>query len=306
MNTEKRNTILVIDDEPSNIVAIRHMLGSDYTIYGVTDGMSGITAAKLQNPDLILLDIIMPEMDGYEVLKRLKSTVETQDIPVIIITKLSSEESEEKGLILGAEDYIQKPFSSVVVKLRVNNLLKGVSRERIIRTQLQHQALLKKISQSYLSGAGSISSFPETLRLIGEFMELSNVRLYILDENDKVLKCQSEWINPEVDSESCLNGILELEDTITENIENALNGDDVDVCFHSNDPQIKDFMKPSRKNSEDFIITPVFVMGKVGAVLDFSKSDDGRDWSDSEINLAILISCVFSSYLERNQTERSI
>ena len=137
MTEEKRNTILVIDDEPANIVTIRHILNPDYTIYGVTDGMSGITAAKLQKPDLILLDIIMPDMDGYEVLKILKETGDTRDIPVIIITKLSTDESEEKGLILGADDYIMKPFSSVVVKLRVQNMLKIVNRTRMLETLQQ-------------------------------------------------------------------------------------------------------------------------------------------------------------------------
>jgi len=111
------------------------MLSPDYTIFGVTDGMSGITAAKLQNPDLILLDIIMPEMDGYDVLARLKSTKETQDIPVIIITKLDSDESEEKGLILGALDYIQKPFRPLIVKLRIQNILKVVTHNRMINEQ---------------------------------------------------------------------------------------------------------------------------------------------------------------------------
>jgi len=70
-------------------------------------------------------------------LSRLKSTKETQDIPVIIITKLDSEESEEKGLILGAVDYIQKPFKPLIVKLRIQNMLKVVAHNRIINEQLQ-------------------------------------------------------------------------------------------------------------------------------------------------------------------------
>jgi len=136
MSHAAKNSILIIDDEPSNIVTLRHILSSDYTVYGVTDGMSGITAAKLQKPDLILLDIIMPEMDGYEVLTLLKNIKETQDIPVIIITQLSSDESEEKGLILGAKDFINKPFSSLIVKLRIQNILTLVAHNSMMNEKL--------------------------------------------------------------------------------------------------------------------------------------------------------------------------
>ena len=74
INTHK-NSILIIDDEPANIVALRHILSSEYTIYGVTDGRSGITAAKTKKPDMILLDVIMPDIDGYEVLTRLNNPI---------------------------------------------------------------------------------------------------------------------------------------------------------------------------------------------------------------------------------------
>ena len=124
MKNTHQNSVLIIDDEPANIVALRQILSSQYAIYGATDGQTGITAAREKSPDIILLDILMPGMDGYEVLSILKDTEKTRDIPVVFITGLGSKDAEEKGLNLGAEDYILKPFSSAIVKLRIRNILK--------------------------------------------------------------------------------------------------------------------------------------------------------------------------------------
>ena len=304
MKTERQNTILIIDDEPANIVSLRHMLSSDYTIYGVTDGMSGITAAKLQKPDLILLDIIMPEMDGYEVLARLKSAKETQDIPVIIITKLDNEESEEKGLILGAVDYIQKPFSSLVVKLRVQNLLKIVNRNRIINEQRSQQELLKSISRRFTTESNSSAMLSDTLDFIGEIMDVSQVLLYIIEDEGSAFTCRSEWKAPEFEEISFIGNQVDYDETIKKTINDLLFNNEKDLCLHSSNPYYKGIMKPFRKNKHNYITAPVFFMGKMCAVLDFSRADDGRDWTENELTFTVLIACVFSRLFERDAMER--
>jgi len=134
---KNKNSVLIIDDEPTNILALKQILSPECVVYGATDGNTGINAAKEKVPDLILLDVIMPSMDGYEVLSVLKSKPETRDIPVIFVTGLGSGDAEEKGLALGAEDYILKPFSSVIVKLRVRNLLKLINRTRE-KNEIEH------------------------------------------------------------------------------------------------------------------------------------------------------------------------
>jgi len=130
MNETKK--VLIIDDEKINIMALAHFLKPDYEITVAIDGHSGIDAAERQSPDIILLDIIMPEMDGFEVIEQLKESQKTKDIPVIFITGLSNTKDEEKGLSLGAVDFITKPFNKPIVKARIETQLKILDYIQII------------------------------------------------------------------------------------------------------------------------------------------------------------------------------
>ena len=132
MDEIKKNSILIVDDENANIMSLTHILGPHYIVYAAKNGQKAIEAVEKYLPDAVLLDIIMPEMDGYAVIAALKSSDKTQNIPVIFITGLSSPDDEEKGLSLGAVDYISKPFSSAIVKLRVENQIKIINQTRLI------------------------------------------------------------------------------------------------------------------------------------------------------------------------------
>jgi len=116
--------ILVIDDEKMNIIALAHFLKPQYEIIVAVDGASALEAAVKHTPDIILLDIIMPDMSGFEVLIKLKDSEVTKNIPVIFITGLNSAKDEEKGLFLGAVDYITKPFNKSIVKSKVKTHLR--------------------------------------------------------------------------------------------------------------------------------------------------------------------------------------
>ena len=124
VNRTKKNSVLIVDDETSNIMALTHILSQEYTIYAAKNGQDAIEAALEHTPDLILLDVLMPVMDGYEVIAALKNADKTRTIPVIFVTGLNSAQDEEKALALGAVDYISKPFSAAIVKLRVQNQIK--------------------------------------------------------------------------------------------------------------------------------------------------------------------------------------
>ncbi len=116
-------TILVVDDTEVNIELMEAMLGNMYHIVIAYDGKTALRIVESVKPELILLDVMMPDMDGYEVCRRLKANEMTQHIPVIFITALSGEEDETKGFKLGAVDYITKPFKPIIVKTRVRNQL---------------------------------------------------------------------------------------------------------------------------------------------------------------------------------------
>lgn len=132
MDMTKKESVLVIDDDKLNIIALTRILGSEYQVYFEGDGESGIRAAKTFKPDVILLDIVMPKMTGFEVIKVLKEDADTKDIPVIFLTGRRDVQDEEAGFILGAVDYITKPFSASVVKLRVASQFKIIKQLRKI------------------------------------------------------------------------------------------------------------------------------------------------------------------------------
>ncbi len=112
--------ILVVDDAPENLAILLNALKDDYTVIAARTGHKALQlAATTPAPDLILLDIVMPEMDGFQVCARLKESEETRSIPVIFLTALEEEESEIYGLILGAVDFIRKPIHPSTLQLRV-------------------------------------------------------------------------------------------------------------------------------------------------------------------------------------------
>jgi putative two-component system response regulator len=116
-------TLLAIDDEPLNLALLSNLLNPHYRILGVRSGPLALALLEKELPDLILLDVMMPEMDGFTVLVHLKQEPRTADIPVIMVSALGDEVDEELGLSLGAVDYIIKPIKPVVVQARVRTHL---------------------------------------------------------------------------------------------------------------------------------------------------------------------------------------
>ncbi|MCL2703161.1 MAG: diguanylate cyclase [Defluviitaleaceae bacterium] len=131
MSEKKEFTILITDDEKMNVDILGGILSPMYNLLISRNGSRALELAKEHKPDLILLDIIMPDMSGFDVIAKLKECEDTVRIPVIFISGLTSVEDEEKGFFLGAIDYIAKPFNKSIVKARVNTHINLV---RYIRT----------------------------------------------------------------------------------------------------------------------------------------------------------------------------
>jgi diguanylate cyclase (GGDEF)-like protein len=134
MIEQDKERILIVDDEPSNLKILADILKSKYTIVLAKNGIQALERAAKQAPDLILLDIIMPDMDGYKVLYEIKNNDTLKDIPVIFISALKNDADEEKGLTLGAVDYITKPFNPAIVLARVNTHIKIVRQRKLIES----------------------------------------------------------------------------------------------------------------------------------------------------------------------------
>ena len=120
----KKSRVLLVDDQPENIDILANVLGEDYQVLVALNGAKALEiAGKTDSPDLILLDVMMPEMDGYEVCRRLQESEDTRGIPIIFVTAMSDVEDETKGFALGAVDFITKPLSPSIVRARVHTQL---------------------------------------------------------------------------------------------------------------------------------------------------------------------------------------
>ncbi|MCL2800537.1 MAG: diguanylate cyclase [Treponema sp.] len=129
---DKKNSILIVDDDTSNLMELTHILSSEYKIHAVKDGASALEKADEYLPDLIIMDIVMPDMNGFEVFEKLKESDKTKAIPVIFITGNTESGDEIKGLACGAVDYLRKPFNDTIVKLRVLHHIQIINQLRMI------------------------------------------------------------------------------------------------------------------------------------------------------------------------------
>lgn len=126
MTTQSNFTLLIVDDSAENLIVLTELLQPQYRVLAAASGKDGLRVANSQQqPDLILLDVLMPDMDGYAVLSKLRENSVTRDIPVIFLTALAESGDLERGLQLGAADYITKPITPAVVLARVRTQLEA-------------------------------------------------------------------------------------------------------------------------------------------------------------------------------------
>ncbi len=160
-SNKKLETILVIDDSPTNLEILHDMLESaGYEVLVEMDGLGGIEQVQSNPPDLILLDVMMPKMDGFETCRRLQSNLSTKDIPIIFITALTEAEEKVKGLNLGAVDYITKPFEQDEVLARIHLHLK--LRKLNIELDKQKQELEIRVKERTLELSQALEELKAT------------------------------------------------------------------------------------------------------------------------------------------------
>lgn len=134
---DSRPLLLLVDDEATNLQVLRHILQEDYRLLFAKDGAKALEMAERERPDLILLDVMMPGMTGYEVCQALKVQAHLEAIPVIFVTALADVEDEAHGFAVGAVDYITKPVSPPIVRARVRTHLSLVRMDELRQTRLQ-------------------------------------------------------------------------------------------------------------------------------------------------------------------------
>lgn len=188
MMRQARAKILIVDDTKTNIEVLEGALSPFYDVYVALNGKKALFLAEKIQPDLILLDVMMPEMDGYETLRRLKEMNILKNTPVFFLTANSDNQSEQKGLDLGAVDYIAKPFSPKLILLRVKNQLEY----KRLRDNLQDEvakktADLRKTLKVMLTSLGALAEYrdPETGEHIKRTQVIVQRLAEVLRENPK-------------------------------------------------------------------------------------------------------------------------
>ncbi len=148
-----RAEILIVDDEPINLTVLRNLLSQHYVVRACKSGMDALSLLDTgRKPDLILLDIVMPDLSGYDTLLRLQENRENREIPVIFISALDSVDDEEKGFHLGAVDYISKPFRPAIVleRIRVHLELKKIRDQLKVRNEKLESEVYRRVRENIL------------------------------------------------------------------------------------------------------------------------------------------------------------
>ena len=168
--------VLVVDDQPPNIHLLAKVLADGHQVLAATGGAEALAICRSpQPPDLVLLDVVMPELDGYEVCRRLKADGATAGIPVIFVTARDSAEDEEAGFAVGAMDYISKPFNPAIVRARVRNHLEL---QRKTRDLEQKKAELTSSNNELEQFAYAVShDLRQPLRMISSYLQLLESRM---------------------------------------------------------------------------------------------------------------------------------
>ncbi|MDH5628969.1 MAG: response regulator, partial [Gammaproteobacteria bacterium] len=160
---KNRQTILVVDDTAANLDVLKGLLSPFYNVKIAINGAIALKIIEKFPPDLILLDVMMPEMDGYEVCRRIKSNPETYKIPIIFVTAMSEASDEQKGFNLGAVDYITKPINPAIVQSRVKtHIALSDQRRQCEEMVLQRTAELEKSQKDAIFMLGEAGHFNDT------------------------------------------------------------------------------------------------------------------------------------------------
>lgn len=166
----KKHKILIVDDEPNNLKILRQILRDHYQLIFALSGTKALESVTTHQPDMVLLDIMMPDMNGYEVCEKLKANPATQEIPVIFISAMNEEKDESRGFDVGAVDYIQKPVSAPIVLRRVQMHLSLVRVAELKNSEARMKAILNASVEGIItiSERGIIESVnPAATRLFG-------------------------------------------------------------------------------------------------------------------------------------------
>lgn len=324
-------TILIVDDVVSNVLLLKVLLSKEkYNILTASGGKEAIAITMEKKPDLILLDVMMPEITGFEVAQKLKDNPETSQIPIIFLTALNSTEDIVNGFHAGANDFITKPFNKEELLVRVNHQISLVAAKRLIlqkteelrRTIVGRDKLYSVIAHDLRSPLASIKMVLNMLVLtlsketlgqeMYQMLEMANYNtedvFSLLDNLLKWTKSQVGKLNVvymDFDINEVINGVTEIFTLVssTKNIE-IVNKSDAAIMVHGDIDMLKTVLRNLLSNALKFsyadsqiIIDTCISDGK--AVV--SVKDSGKGMSKEDQNKLLKTETHFSSYGTNNE-----
>ncbi len=248
-----KQKILIVDDVASNIHLFTSMLKEEFTIVAATNGLKALQIAQKTNkPDLILLDIVMPDMDGYEVCKKLKDDPSTADIPIIFVTSLNSIADQEKGLTLGGVDYITKPVSKDIVLYRIKTHLKLKNLEQ------KKQEIIKKKDLNMENKTDKIlivDDAPQNIQVMIEILK-QDYQVSVATSGLKALEMLNSGLNPDL---ILLDVLMPEMDgfEVCQNIKKNINFKDIPVMFVTILEDEQDIVKGLNLGAVDYVVKPI-------------------------------------------------
>ena len=254
--------VLVVDDDPVNVEILATLLSREYHVKVADNGKDALACAlRYPQPDLILLDVMMPEMDGFEVCRRLKANTATKEIPVIFITAAKNDASEGQGLQLGAVDYITKPINRIITRLRVKNHLALVQSQRHL---LEYGGFLNTLIENAPHGVGVLSK-------AGHWLILNKTALALM-ECDNLDQANTHSAFAFVD--------LPYQQTYITSHQHALNGSITRI-------EVETTGFKTTRNWVEVTVSPLFdAQGQVVATLSISNQITTRKKQEASLRLS--------------------
>ena len=256
-------SILIVDDDPMNVKLLKTLLSPEYNTVIAGNGIIALDRVEEKLPDLILLDIMMPEMDGFTVTRKLKSDYRTQNIPIILITALSSESDKIKGIEAGADEFLNKPVNQTELKARVKSLLKM----RIYQEQLSgriHSGEKVIYPGSTRKTDGALEKMATILLVEDNRKDLDIFNIYldkepyrlltVLDGQEALLKCQTEKVDLII-LDLMIPGLGGFD--VCRKLKKNENTRNIQILMVSSKSDLESRLKGIELGADDFLIKPV-------------------------------------------------
>lgn len=275
---KKKERILVVDDVAQNISILDNLLNYNYEILAATDGFTALEIAKEELPDLILLDIIMPDIDGLEVCSRLKANLKTRNIPVIFITGKNDDESIISGFKRGAVDYVTKPFKTDELLVRVNNHLSLVNYQKYLEKKVEEEISLRHEQEELLIQNSKMAEMGDMINTIAHQWRQPTSRVTLLLSN-MLMSLEDETVDKDY-LRSKINSSIEQMEFISSTIDDFTN-------FFSPKKTNKTFYVSQAIEKTLRIVKGTFISFGIEILL--NKDDFLLDGNENELAQVVLI-----------------